>query len=280
MTERREIKFIACDVDGTLLSNRAVEVTQRTVNAVRGVREKGVRFSLVSGRVLPSVVRFARQVGIDGAVAGLNGGAIGASVEDLVRVEALVREEVADVISEAAAFPVMPSVFCESAILVPAGDGMVRQRLASFGHQQDFIDVEDLRKPAGGLLPVRVHFIGEARAVEDLMDRVDFLWPGRYGFFAYSSARRDLWHLEMARPGYDKGTAVDVLISQYGIDRRDVMAIGDWINDVDMFCRAGVSVAMRNAIPPVREAADVVTELPCAEDGLAQFLESYFLSGA
>lgn len=56
----------------------------------------------------------------------------------------------------------------------------------------------------------------------------------------------------------DKGTALALVLGRLGIHPRHVMAIGDNLNDVSMFAHARVRVAMGNAPPEVKQAANLV----------------------
>ena len=61
------------------------------------------------------------------------------------------------------------------------------------------------------------------------------------------------------------------------MEREDVIACGDGLNDLSMICYAGLGVAMANAQPEVKEAADAVT-LSNDEDGVAEVIERYILN--
>lgn len=55
------------------------------------------------------------------------------------------------------------------------------------------------------------------------------------------------------------------------------MACGDGLNDRSMLAFAGVGVAMQNAEPPVKAAADYVTEADNNHDGVAEAIEKFIL---
>jgi hydroxymethylpyrimidine pyrophosphatase-like HAD family hydrolase len=55
--------------------------------------------------------------------------------------------------------------------------------------------------------------------------------------------------------GVDKGTAIDWLAQHYGVGLEDVVAVGDWLNDIPMLKRAGQSFAMAQAPAEVKAAA-------------------------
>jgi hydroxymethylpyrimidine pyrophosphatase-like HAD family hydrolase len=63
------------------------------------------------------------------------------------------------------------------------------------------------------------------------------------------------WGMVLRASGVDKGTAVEWLADHYGVDVADVVAVGDWLNDVPMLERAGQSFAMAQAPAEVRAAA-------------------------
>ena len=84
---------------------------------------------------------------------------------------------------------------------------------------------------------------------------------------------------ELVMPGVDKGSGLRLLAKRIGRDLPDgfrrmrTYAFGDSENDLAMFEAADVSVAMGQAVPHVRKAADYVTD-SCAEDGVATALEA------
>ena len=67
------------------------------------------------------------------------------------------------------------------------------------------------------------------------------------------------------------------LIERLGLEREDVIACGDGLNDLAMIKYAGLGVAMGNAQPEIKAAADVVTGTN-DEDGLVSVIEQYILN--
>ena len=83
-------------------------------------------------------------------------------------------------------------------------------------------------------------------------------------------------NLEINAAGVNKGKAMIELGKLLGIPREEIMAFGDGNNDLKMLKEVGTGVAMVNAIPSVKEAADYVT-LSNDEEGVAKFIEKYVL---
>lgn len=72
---------------------------------------------------------------------------------------------------------------------------------------------------------------------------------------------------EIQLAGVHKASGIDRVTRHLGIERRHTLAIGDSDNDLEMLRHAGVGIAMGNARPHVREAADEMTSAP-EEDGI------------
>lgn len=83
----------------------------------------------------------------------------------------------------------------------------------------------------------------------------------------------DIYNLEIFPPGISKASAVEALKERVGADR--LVVFGDNLNDLPMLAVADVAVAVGNALPEVREAADIVIE-PNYTDSVARFIQSDF----
>lgn len=81
--------------------------------------------------------------------------------------------------------------------------------------------------------------------------------------------------LDLAPEGVSKASALAEVADRLGVDRSDVLAIGDGRNDVEMIKWAGRGVAMGQAPLEVQEAADDVTET-VQNDGVAFELSRWF----
>lgn len=81
--------------------------------------------------------------------------------------------------------------------------------------------------------------------------------------------------LEVAAPGVTKALGVADLGIMYEVKQADVVSFGDMPNDIEMLRWAGLGVAMGNARPEVKDAADHVTATN-DDGGVADVLERWF----
>ena len=77
--------------------------------------------------------------------------------------------------------------------------------------------------------------------------------------------------LEILNPLANKGYALDILAKKLGVERAQVLAAGDNYNDIEMIKWAGVGVAVGNAVPALKEAADII--LQRNHNGLCELFE-------
>jgi HAD superfamily hydrolase (TIGR01484 family) len=66
------IRLLVMDLDGTLLPHGGV-IAERTIDAIRAARAKGVIATISSGRNVPSIIEYAHQIGLDGPLIGMQG---------------------------------------------------------------------------------------------------------------------------------------------------------------------------------------------------------------
>ncbi|MFP5113070.1 Cof-type HAD-IIB family hydrolase [Bacillaceae bacterium C204] len=94
-----------------------------------------------------------------------------------------------------------------------------------------------------------------------------------------SVMRSKPFFLEFTEAGVTKGTSLNHLIRELGIEREEVIAIGDSYNDLAMIEFAGLGVAMGNAPEDIKEKADYVTDTNM-QDGVAKVIEQFVLKTA
>ena len=93
-----------------------------------------------------------------------------------------------------------------------------------------------------------------------------------------SVARSQPYYLDITSPLANKGAALSELAKLLDIPPAEIAVIGDGGNDVAMFERSGLSIAMGNASPSVRHAADFVTDSN-RDEGFANAVERFILGG-
>jgi hypothetical protein len=121
--------------------------------------------------------------------------------------------------------------------------------------------------------PTKMLVVDDEARIETLRQAVVAAYPSElYTVTSYP------YFLEMMNPAVSKSKALGALSKQLGVDRDEILAIGDSFNDLDMLEYAGLGVAMGTAPEPVKARADYVTA-GTDEGGVAAAIERFVLEG-
>src|SRR5690606_22006678 len=83
-------------------------------------------------------------------------------------------------------------------------------------------------------------------------------------------------YLEITHPEANKGSALLYLAKKLGIERTEIIGIGDNFNDIELIETAGLGVAMGNAVMAVKDNADYTT-FSNNEEGVLHVIEKFIL---
>lgn len=260
------IQLVLCDMDGTLLLPDH-SISPRNLAAVKALQMAGIHFTLASGRPPRAMSEQARQLGIELPIAGFNGAILLNPDGSYLQSHPLPYEAVQQTLALLAEHEVEVWLFVDDEWLVrdPNGD-MVGQEQRGLGYAPRV--VASFEPYLHGVHKI-VAASRNALLLVDLEQRLQPLLSG----LALAS-RSQTCYLDITSTRANKGDALVTLATLLGVPLACTAAIGDGGNDPAMFKRAGLSIAMGNAGPQVREQAMQVTGSN-VEDGVAQVLERF-----
>ena len=271
MTEPPTISLVLADVDGTLVTRDKV-LTERAVRAVRRLRERGIRFAITSGRPPRGMGMLIEPLDIVEPIAGFNGGLF-------VRPDLTIIE--ARTLSRAAADKAV-RILRDHAVDVwvySGEDWLVRDAKAPHVDRERWTVrfaptvTDDLDRA----LDHAVKIVGVSDDLE-LMKRVEKATQDGLGGDA-SAARSQPYYLDVTHPEANKGGVVLSLERMLGVKASEVATLGDQPNDVLMFRKSGLSIAMGQAADEVKQAATHVSD-SVEDEGFAKGIERYVLGEA
>ena len=263
LEERWRPRLVALDIDGTLVDpdnnfSPAVEA------AVHAVLDAGTHVVLSTGRGLTATRPLAERLALPKPYLVCSNGAVTVRLHPEPELLDIVRFDPGPVLH--LLLERMPDVLVAVEEL---GVGYRVNKPFPPGELTGQLVVEPLEKlvadPATRVILREPS--NEAERFLDVIDRVGLHGVSYYiGYTAW---------LDIAPDGVSKATALEKITNRLGVDRADVLAIGDGANDVEMLAWAGRGVAMGNATPAVQEVADAVTKSR-ADDGVALELARWF----
>ncbi len=267
------IELVAIDMDGTLL-DPAHKLTPRVKQAIAEARALGVHIVLTSGRPVPGLAPFLQELGIEGDddyCIACNGGLVQRigpretvveyplSFDDFVYCEQVARE--IGVHFQALDAQRMYTPNQDISIYTVADSHLSRMPLS-------YRRVADMDP---GMSFIKLMMIDEPEVLDAAIARLPTALTERFAVLKSAP-----FFLEVFDRRAGKGPSLQKLAEHLGIDRANVMAIGDQENDLTMLQYAGTSVAMGNAIDAVKAVARFETATN-SEDGVAQAIERFVL---
>lgn len=267
------IELVAIDMDGTLL-DPAHKLTPRVKQAIAEARALGVHIVLTSGRPVPGLAPFLQELGIEGDddyCIACNGGLVQRigpretvveyplSFDDFVYCEQVARE--IGVHFQALDAQRMYTPNQDISIYTVADSHLSRMPLS-------YRRVADMDP---GMSFIKLMMIDEPEVLDAAIARLPTALTERFAVLKSAP-----FFLEVFDRRAGKGPSLQKLADHLGIDRANVMAIGDQENDLTMLQYAGTSVAMGNAIDAVKAVARFETATN-SEDGVAQAIERFVL---
>jgi Cof subfamily protein (haloacid dehalogenase superfamily) len=272
VTRARPLPFrcsaVVSDVDGTLVTDDKT-LTPRAQAAVAELRAGGIIFSIISSRPPRGLRMLLDPLGIMTPVAGFNG-AILATPDLAVITEHLLMPEIARrAVDMFDAHAVQIWVFSGQEWLVRDTDApYVGKEEHTVGFPSTM--VEDF----GRALDAAAKIVGVSKDFGRLAQcEIDV----RTALAANASVvRSQPYYLDVTHPLANKGEALSDIAKLLSVPLAEIAVVGDGGNDVAMFERSGLSIAMGNASPQVQQAADLVTDSN-GEDGFAKAIERFIL---
>lgn len=266
-----QYKLLVLDLDGTL-TNRKKEITPRTRDTLLRAQEQGLKIVLASGRPTYGIVPLAEELQLDkfeGFILSYNGGQIIDWKTRKTMYENVLDPEVYPYLHECArrnGFVIL-SYKGEYIISEDAGDPYVQHE--AFLNKMPSVTVPDFLEVINFPVP-KCLIVGDPEPLAVLEGQMRRDLEGKMNVF-----RSEPFFLELVPNGIDKARSLAVLLEELGMEREEMIAVGDGFNDLSMIRFAGLGVAMANAQEVVRQAADHIT-LSNEEDGVAAVVDRFF----
>jgi Cof subfamily protein (haloacid dehalogenase superfamily) len=258
---------VISDVDGTLVTDDKV-LTAGARTAVAALRANGIIFSMISSRPPRGLCMLLDALAVTTPVAGFNGGVL-ATPDLAVIAEHLLPGGVARcAVDMLQARGAQVWIFSGQDWLVRESDGPyvgLETRTVKFPP----VVVEDF----GSALDTAAKIVGVSPDFERLARAELELRAALFG--EANVALSQSYYLDITHPLANKGVALSAIATLLGVPLAEIAVIGDGNNDVAMFERSGLSIAMGNASPQVQRQADFVSESNRDEgfaDAIARFV--------
>ena len=268
------IKFIASDMDGTLLNNDH-DIDIETVEAIRKAEEAGIIFAISTGREYDSVKVLLDKHNIKAQCVLSNGAEYRDEDGNILDVINIKEESAKKIIEILDKNKMSARIFTEKGVFTTSTREMALQeiifRTMSFNPSLTEEEAREVAENLGFFTCLQFiddldKFFEEGVEVRkfvafhsdiELIDKMKKVL-GEIEGLAISSSFRD--NIEITDINAQKGIILEKVATKMDIAREDVMILGDSFNDYSMFEIFEETVAMKNAIPEVKAIAKYITD--------------------
>ncbi|MDE6758279.1 MAG: Cof-type HAD-IIB family hydrolase [Clostridia bacterium] len=269
-------KAIFCDFDGTIYRDDHT-ISQVNKDAIRSYVEAGGKFVVSTGRLFSAIYPKVVELGLDKEVIVYQGAGIyDISSKQQIFGQFFDRESAVKVLEYVEAMGsdnYVPLVYINDVCHAQSKNEYVEEfvRICNIGYKTTDIPLSEYVRACKDK-PVKVLVLMQSELSEAFVEQ------GAKKFPELAFMRSHPLVVEIITKGINKGLAIGWLCEKYGITTDEAIAIGDSENDIAMIKTAGLGVAMGNAMPKVKLAADHIADTN-DNDGVAKIIYKFCLNG-
>ncbi len=249
-------KAVIADVDGTLFAPSEMpspRPSEKLMEAVRKISEMGVIFSIASGRSLSWIEEIIKGFDLKTPIILDNGARIYDCKSKKYIWESLLLKKISQQI-----------------IAMLAQDKTLRIIVNDSGRRlEDISQISDWK-----LSKILVLGVTPAKA-EDLHQQLKMI-PNIHVTKSVSGTGEKSQSVHVTNFDATKQVAVGKLLEILRLKKEEVIGIGDSYNDFPLLMACGLKVAMRNAVPEIKEIADYIAP-SYEEEGVVEVLERFVI---
>jgi hypothetical protein len=265
-------KVLVLDIDGTL-TNSDKEITPATKRGIINIMERGHKVILASGRPTPGMRKCEDELELTkygGYLLSFNGAKVIECKSGDIVYQRTLPLHIVPKLYDFAKEHGCGLISYEGDVVISAFEPDEYVRLEARINGMDIKTVENFKE--------YIDFdINKCLMTAPPQQAAEYEKILREEHKEYASIyRSEEFFIEIMPKNVDKAASLDKMLETVGLTREDAICCGDGFNDISMIKYAGVGVAMGNAKPVVKEAADYVTGTN-DEDGLVQVIDEFVL---
>lgn len=287
-------KLVAIDLDGTML-NTYGEVTESTKRILKETMKKGCEVVIASGRTIDSIQAIADEIGTKKYMIAGNGSIVyDISKKNIIYEKYIPKSKALNIIKICEDNSITYSVYTNKTIIANSLKYNIlyyyKQNLKKQPNKKTSITlVENIYDYVKNIEDEKVMKIFICDSTESIfnailrkigeLEDIEILDVSHMSRKVISNGSEEVpieyFYTEITEKNVDKWYALEFLISKLQIDKKEVMAIGDNVNDRKMLEQAGLGIAMKNSTPKITEVANYVTDFDNNNDGAARAIEKF-----
>ncbi len=245
------IKLVVTDIDGTIYTPE-IGIRTSIKDCLKNLIKNNIKVVIATGRTYGSAKTVADKIGIKCPLVCYQGALINSYEGDIWDAKYLNEDIAREIINDCRKRNIHLNVYVNDTLYVENDDDYIKFYIGDKGidyfkvNSFDELDFKQLNK----LLAINF----EPNFIDDFIKEYQNRYPQIYVVKSHP------FFCEIAAKEATKGNAIKFLAKKYGITLKEVMAIGDQNNDIEMIKTAGIGIAMGNGTNEIKSEADYITD--------------------
>lgn len=288
-------KLVAIDLDGTLLTSTG-EVSENTRNALKKAKEQGIEIILASGRPISSTKSLAIELGVDNYLISGNGAAVyDIKKQKIIYDRFLNKEQVLKIAKLCEENSFFYNVYTEDEVIANSLNYNIlfyyKENIKKIEEKRTHINIvqniAEYIKQSGKEKFLKITVCDESKFIFNSIikklkeiDGIDVLEVEYMSRKKIKDGTDDVdiqyYYTEITNQNVNKWTAIEFVLEKLNLEPKDVVAIGDNMNDIEMIKGAALGIVMGNSNPKMKEIADIIVGDNNSE-GVLEAMEKFIL---
>ncbi len=245
------IKMVVTDIDGTIYSEKQ-GLTDNVKACMQNLIKNGIHVAIATGRTYASAKYIADEIGIECPLICYQGGLINTYDGKILDVKYLPQDIARKIVTELRNRNIHMNIYIEDVLYVENDNDYIKAYVGNKGI--DYFKVNSFDDLDFSKLNKILAIDNNPQLIEDLIKELKTKYPEIYVVKSTDT------FCEIANKEATKGNAIKFLANKLGFTEKEVLAIGDQNNDIEMVKTAGIGVAMGNGTEEIKAKANYITD--------------------
>ena len=274
------IKLIASDLDGTMFEKGNV-IPETNLKAINDINNSNINFTICTGKTYSLFKNICQDIGTGYGIFGNENQIINLKTGEEIYRKLLKNEDVLFCINTAKKLNLHVHLYTNKEVItekllymdlrnfeLTKNDKNIDLEFKIVTDIQEYIEKENpeilklVISAEKDLASLKKEFAKNKNLQVNLIRKVDKYRDEIIG--------KEYEYLDIMPAGINKEQALEVLENYLKIDKSEVLAIGDNLNDLEMIKDSGVGIAVANAYDEVKEVANYTTTTTAQNGGFAE----------
>lgn len=257
----KNIKLVALDLDGTLLDDH-LKVSIRTKEAINNLVNRGIFVALVSGRMLRAAELVSSMLELKLPIVAYNGAKVFIPGKEEIFCKKIPLSEALKVIKYGEERDLYVKVYIDDVLYIKEPD---KESLAfAKSRNIDYKVVGKLSENIKDDVNMIVIYYKENRngVIDEKLKDINVTVTASVSFT-----------IDVVPKGVSKDKGLMMLAEHLNIERQNILAIGNGLNDLEMLRYAGIGIAMKNSEKCVLDRWNNISQYTNNEEGVYHIIK-------